>query len=1022
MPKMTILNEHEIKRYDYPPAFRSQDRKHFLTLPTTLQQKVGSFHNITNKVCFHLLFGYFKACDRFFSPARFRMRDIEFVCARLGSFAFAVDVSGYSRETISRHKRLVLEYFKCTAFDTSVHADFLKDSVAQMIRSQFRPKLIFNYMIDVLRQRQIELPSYNTLSTLITDAFSTYDKLLLDRLEVQLTAVHKVSLDQLLEKKPTDEVGIYTYRLSGLKHFNPEMSNKNIHSNVEKLKCLHPIFKTIEPLLGSLQLTGDAIRYYGELVRQYQMQQITRRSELRRYLYLLAFTAYQVYSFEDWLTDTLLAVARKSFNLAQKDYQTKRLENNDIKSNVRGALENYRDILRLQEQAVEILWSTEQDLIESQRLELLRRLFPKNTSSTEQVQNIQHLQTQYADNEDYFEILQSYSLILQKQITPIIKTLHFNSKTSDKKIMNAIEHFKQKAGVLNKSVPTDFLNEKEKQAICSGKKFKVSLFKILFFKAINRAIKDGSLNLKYSYRYKAFDEYLIGELIWKKDKINLLQKADLADVESWKPHLEKVTEQLEEAYQYTNENILKGDNKFMRFRENGKFIITTPKSEQTQSDKLTDLFPNAKIIPLSEVLATIQQLTNYLGHFIHFQPKHQKKSPDTALFYAGITALGCNLGIPTMAKVAMPMSERALENTVNWYFNLTNIDKANEAIVKYTAGLELPQIYQQFKDEIHTASDGQKFDIKANTIHAAYSYKYFKKGRGITAYSYSDERALHFYSTVFSPSEREATYVIDGLMHNEVVRSTIHSTDTHGYTHAVFALMNLLGFEFAPRIAKLYKQRIYSFTKKAEYKSRDYKILPDGYINTELIEDNWDSILRLTTSIKLKECSASQIFKRLNSYSRQHPVYQALKEYGKIIKSKFILKYIDDVELRRSIRKQLNAIEHSNRFSAAVCFANNGTLIFPTRQEQLIAESCKRLIKNAIICWNYLYLTRCIHNANNPKRKKEIIDMVKAGSAMAWKHIYFHGIYDFSDEKLTDSFNLSDFQNRPLDLDSILEN
>ena len=48
------------------------------------------------------------------------------------------------------------------------------------------------------------------------------------------------------------------------------------------------------------------------------------------------------------------------------------------------------------------------------------------------------------------------------------------------------------------------------------------------------------------------------------------------------------------------------------------------------------------------------------------------------------------------------------------------------------------------------------------------------------------------------------------------------------------------------------------------------------------------------------------------------------------------------------------------------------------------------------------------------------MEMVRAGSAMAWKHIYFHGIYDFSDEKLTDSFNLSDFQNRPLDLDVIL--
>ena len=48
-------------------------------------------------------------------------------------------------------------------------------------------------------------------------------------------------------------------------------------------------------------------------------------------------------------------------------------------------------------------------------------------------------------------------------------------------------------------------------------------------------------------------------------------------------------------------------------------------------------------------------------------------------------------------------------------------------------------------------------------------------------------------------------------------------------------LLNLLGFEFAPNIAKVYKQRLYAFAKNIEYTEKGYKILPDGYINTELI-------------------------------------------------------------------------------------------------------------------------------------------------------------------------------------------
>ena len=71
------------------------------------------------------------------------------------------------------------------------------------------------------------------------------------------------------------------------------------------------------------------------------------------------------------------------------------------------------------------------------------------------------------------------------------------------------------------------------------------------------------------------------------------------------------------------------------------------------------------------------------------------------------------------------------------------------------------------------------------------------------------------------------------------------------------------------------------------------------------------SILRFVATIKLKQTTASQLFKRLNSYSNQHPLYQALKEFGRIIKTLFILRYIDDVKLRRSIEKQLNKLPRS---------------------------------------------------------------------------------------------------------------
>ena len=83
--------------------------------------------------------------------------------------------------------------------------------------------------------------------------------------------------------------------------------------------------------------------------------------------------------------------------------------------------------------------------------------------------------------------------------------------------------------------------------------------------------------------------------------------------------------------------------------------------------------------------------------------------------------------------------------------------------------------------------------MRVDSLNANYSFKYFGKDQGVAAYTFRDERDLLWYSTVFSSAERESAYVIDGLMHNEVVKSDIHSTDAFGFSELVFAVSHLLG-------------------------------------------------------------------------------------------------------------------------------------------------------------------------------------------------------------------------------------
>jgi hypothetical protein len=103
-----------------------------------------------------------------------------------------------------------------------------------------------------------------------------------------------------------------------------------------------------------------------------------------------------------------------------------------------------------------------------------------------------------------------------------------------------------------------------------------------------------------------------------------------------------------------------------------------------------------------------------------------------------------------------------------------------------------------------------------------------------------------------------------------------------------------------------------------------------------LIATLCEEILRVVATIKLKKARASQLCKRLNTYSRQHPLCQALKEFGKLRKPEFPLHFIDDVTLRQAVEIQFDKGEHANKFSKAVSFSTitnscTGSTISPMR-------------------------------------------------------------------------------------------
>ena len=103
----------------------------------------------------------------------------------------------------------------------------------------------------------------------------------------------------------------------------------------------------------------------------------------------------------------------------------------------------------------------------------------------------------------------------------------------------------------------------------------------------------------------------------------------------------------------------------------------------------------------------------------------------------------------------------------------------------------------------------------------------------------------------------------------------------------------------------------------------------------------------------------------------------------------------------------------ANRFTRAVAVGNPREFAQVEKEEQEIAEACNRLIKNSIICWNYLYLTRRLEQAKTPEERDQLLRTIATHSPIAWAHINMLGEYDFSDEKLQDATGVLPSKNPP---------
>jgi len=191
-------------------------------------------------------------------------------------------------------------------------------------------------------------------------------------------------------------------------------------------------------------------------------------------------------------------------------------------------------------------------------------------------------------------------------------------------------------------------------------------------------------------------------------------------------------------------------------------------------------------------------------------------------------------------------------------------------------------------------------------------------------------------------------------LHPDIVHA-----DTQGQSTAIFGLAYLLGIQLMPRIRNWKDLTFFRPSKQAPYQHID-SLFTDP-TNWRLIETFLPDMLRMGLSIRAGRLTPSMILRRLGTYSRKNRLYFAMRELGRVIRTGFLLQYVADPELRRTILGALNKGEAFNGFLKWLFFGGQGIIAENRRDEQRKIIKYNHLVGNLVIFHNVVHMTKILH-------------------------------------------------------------
>lgn len=986
--RLSVLSDLEEFAFYGFPDFDDEQRSTYFAFEEQEWDLISTCPSLHTKIYCALQVGYFKAKNLFFPIHKIPQADIGFILAQYFE-GQTLPVS-----PISKYEYYLQRESICCLFGYKLWShQFLPDlynRAKHSVQRDISPNFIAHELLTFLQNEKIVRPHYSTLQKVISKILTQERQRLKSCLQCHLTEEHRQKLDQLLKNENI---------LSGLAALKQDAKNfKFSIMKVERQKhaILDPLYGIARDILPCLGISQQNITHYANLINYYTIYDLERFGAEQTYLYLLCYVFKRFHQINDNLVEAF-AFQVKSLEKEVKDASTLDDSQTPIEQQVGRLLllyvdDSLSDILTLRKKAFEILPK-----------EAIRSLGEKMVKKPGRKQSALWQERDKAAKR------------YKSNLRPLFMKIHFASQNPDNPLLEAIhwlQHIFGKNRLLSQQPLRNFpcafiskrlspylftLNEKGEKIVC------VNRYEILVYLQITKQIETGSIYITNSVRYSPFSH----DLVSLEEKASILKALDIPWLRNPREdQLDSLFKELDALWHDFDHNLKQGTLKYLKYNPDKKELITVkPKVVKEEDPQKQTFYDKLPLTHISDVLRFINEQCSFFSAFTPLQPRYSKQKLDDDHLIAVLISQGMNIGHYKMAQTS-DIPYHVLESTYQQYFRLKTLRKAHDIISNAIMRLSIFPHYTFDHDILYGALDGQKFEMITPTAKARHSRKYYKKGRGVVAYTLLSNH-VPIQSDVIGPHEHESYFVFDIWYKNtSLIQPTVLTGDMHCINKANFAIPRWFGAELRPRFTNLKKELATIFAPKDPSHYQKFLVPPAGQINRNTILEENDNIDRVIATLALKETSQSTLIKKLCALSPHHNTRKAIFEFDKLCRSIYTLKCALDPTILSNVHRSQNRIESYHTLRAAIAKAGGRkALLGKTDLEVETSNQCGRLIAVAIIHYNASIHSRLLEKDITKRQLK----VLKKSSPAAWRHIHFTGNFTFYTNK------------KHIDIDKIIE-